>query len=274
MEWNLSSDFSNFQNLKKFADYEMKKSRVYQKTPPHVILMRRLELADYEAGSDPGNLKYYPKGRLIKSLLEEWVTLKAIEFGAMEVETPVMYDLRHPALESYLHRFPARQYIVKSTKKKFFLRFSACFGQFLMKSNASISYKNLPLRMYELTRYSFRLEKSGELVGLKRLRAFTMPDMHTLCRDLESAKQEFINQFKLCMSCMEDLELSREDYEVAIRFTKEFWKKNKEFILALVKIAGKPVLIEMWEFRYAYFCLLYTSPSPRDLSTSRMPSSA
>ena len=24
----------------------------------------------------------------------------------------------------------------------------------------------------------------------------------------------------------------------------------------------------------AYFCLLYTSPSPRDLSTSRMPSSA
>ena len=25
---------------------------------------------------------------------------------------------------------------------------------------------------------------------------------------------------------------------------------------------------------YAYTCLLYTSPSPRDLSTSRMPSSA
>ena len=25
---------------------------------------------------------------------------------------------------------------------------------------------------------------------------------------------------------------------------------------------------------YIYFCLLYTSPSPRDLSTSRMPSSA
>ena len=27
-------------------------------------------------------------------------------------------------------------------------------------------------------------------------------------------------------------------------------------------------------FAYAYRCLLYTSPSPRDLSTSRMPSSA
>ena len=29
---------------------------------------------------------------------------------------------------------------------------------------------------------------------------------------------------------------------------------------------------ELWEI--AYICLLYTSPSPRDLSTSRMPSSA
>ena len=28
------------------------------------------------------------------------------------------------------------------------------------------------------------------------------------------------------------------------------------------------------DFTYAWFCLLYTSPSPRDLSTSRMPSSA
>jgi len=29
-----------------------------------------------------------------------------------------------------------------------------------------------------------------------------------------------------------------------------------------------------WETREASICLLYTSPSPRDLSTSRMPSSA
>ena len=28
------------------------------------------------------------------------------------------------------------------------------------------------------------------------------------------------------------------------------------------------------EFGYSNVCLLYTSPSPRDLSTSRMPSSA
>jgi threonyl-tRNA synthetase len=171
----------------------------------------------------------------------------------MEVETPIMYDYDHPALKEYLNRFPARQYTLESAKKKFFLRFAACFGQFLTMAASTISYKDLPMKVFELTRYSFRLEKSGELVGLRRLRSFTMPDMHTFCRDLETAKQEFYNQFKLGMEALKDLELSTEDYEVAIRFTKDFWKENKDFILSLVKLINKPVLIEMWSFRYAYF---------------------
>ena len=246
-------DFSRYPNLEKFARYEMKKSRAVDVEPPHVKLMKRLELADYEPGSDPGNLRWYPKGRLIKNLLERWVTERVIDYGAMEVETPVMYDYNHPALKDYLHRFPARQYIVESAKRKFFLRFAACFGQFLMKHDMVISYKNLPLRMYELTRYSFRLEKSGELVGLRRLRAFTMPDMHTLCKDMEQAKEEFKNQFELCMRCLKDIGFSPEDYETAIRFTEEFWEHNREFVIELVKKLGKPVLIEMWNFRYAYF---------------------
>ncbi|MEM7819976.1 MAG: threonine--tRNA ligase, partial [Candidatus Aenigmatarchaeota archaeon] len=169
------------------------------------------------------------------------------------VETPIMYDYEHPALKNYLNRFPARQYIVRSAKKDFFLRFSACFGQFLMNSSMTISYKNLPLKMYELTKYSFRLEKAGELVGLRRLRAFTMPDMHTLCADIEQAKKEFVNQFKLCMECMSELGYDTSDYETAIRFTEDFWNNNKEWLTGLVKLVKKPVLIERWNYRYAYF---------------------
>ncbi|MBI5060728.1 MAG: threonine--tRNA ligase [Candidatus Aenigmarchaeota archaeon] len=247
-------EFSKFKNLEKFARYEISKVREVNEEPPHAKLMRRLEIADYESGSDPGNLKFYPKGRLIKSLLEQWITGRVIDYGGMEVETPIMYDFEHPALADYLQRFPARQYVVESAKKKFFLRFSACFGQFLMKSQAMISYRNLPLKMYELSK-SFRLEKAGELVGLRRLRAFTMPDMHTLCKDMEQAKEEFRSQFKLCMDAMKDIAIN--DYEVAIRFTKDFYEQNKEFISGLVKIAKKPVLIEMWDRRFAYFVLKF-----------------
>jgi len=250
-------DFAKHENLEKLAKYEMEKVRAVQQIPPHVKLMKRLEIVDYEPGSDLGNFRWYPKGSLIKSLLEQFVTEKVIEYGGMEVETPVMYDLQHPSMANYLERFPARQYVLKSDKKDFFLRFSACFGQFLMVHDAQFSYRQLPLRIYELTRYSFRREKSGELAGLRRLRAFTMPDCHALCADLDQAKQEFLVRFKLSMEVLEEgLELDKtEDYELAIRFTRDFYEENKDFIVSLAKLFNKPALIEMWEGRFFYFAL-------------------
>jgi threonyl-tRNA synthetase len=247
--------FQRHENLEKFAKYEISKVRASQQMPPHVPLMKRLEIADYEAGSDPGNIRWYPKGKLIKSLIEQHVTAKVIEYGAMEVETPIMYDFQHPSLADYINRFPARQYLLKSEDKELFLRFAACFGQFLMVHDAQLSYRHMPLKVYELTRYSFRREKSGEVVGLRRLRAFTMPDCHAFCTDLEQAKKEFMTRFKLCMQVLEDIGLSKEDYEAAIRFTKDFYEENKDFIVGLVEILGKPVLVEMWKEPFFYFRL-------------------
>ncbi len=248
-------NFHGYENLEKFAKYEISKVRASQQMPPHVPLMKRLEIADYESGSDPGNIRWYPKGRLIKSLLEQYVTAKAVEYGAMEVETPVMYDFQHPSLAEYINRFPARQYLLKSEDKELFLRFAACFGQFLMVHDTQFSYRHMPLKVYELTRYSFRREKSGEVVGLRRLRAFTMPDCHAFCTDLEQAKTEFLTRFKLCIQVLEDIGLSKDDYEAAIRFTKDFYEENQSFIVELVKIFGKPVLVEMWKEPFFYFRL-------------------
>jgi threonyl-tRNA synthetase len=250
-------DFKGHVKLKKLADYEISKTRAVNQVPPHVILMQRLEIADFEPGSDPGNLRYYPKGRLIKSLLETFVTQKVIEYGGMEVETPIMYDFLHPVLANYLNRFPARQYVVKSDDKEFFLRFAACFGQFLMAKDSQFSYKQLPYKIYELTRYSFRREKSGELVGLRRLRAFTMPDVHAMCADIEEAKKEYVIRFELCRNVLKECGLDESDYEMAIRFTKDFYENNKDFINNLIKTFGKPVLVEMWDQRPFYFIVKY-----------------
>jgi threonyl-tRNA synthetase len=248
-------NFRGHENLERFAKYEISKVRASQQMPPHVLLMKRLEIADYELGSDPGNIRWYPKGRLVKSLLEQFVTAKMNEYGAMEVETPVMYDFQHPSLADYLNRFPARQYLLKSEDKELFLRFAACFGQFLMVHDAQFSYKQMPMKVYELTRYSFRREKSGEVVGLRRLRAFSMPDCHAFCTDLEQAKKEFITRFKLSMQILDEIGLSKSDYEAGVRFTKDFYKENKEFIVSLAEVFGKPVLVEMWNERFFYFML-------------------
>ena len=248
-------DFKGHVDLEKFARYEISKVRASQQMPPHVTLMKRLEIADYELGSDPGNIRWYPKGRLIKSLLEEFVGAKMNEYGAMEVETPVMYDFHHPSLADYVNRFPARQYLLKSEDKELFLRFAACFGQFLMVHDAQFSHKHMPMKVYELTRYSFRREKSGEVVGLRRLRAFSMPDCHAFCTDLKQARKEFVTRFKMCMQILDEIGLGKDDYEVGIRFTKDFYEENKQFIASLAKTLGKPVLAEMWSERFFYFVL-------------------
>lgn len=248
-------DFSPHENLGKFARYEISKTRASQQMPPHVKLMKKLEMVDYEPSSDPGNLRWYPKGRLVKSLIEQFVTNTVLDYGAMEVETPIMYDFHHPSLSDYLDRFPARQYKLSSEDKDLFLRFSACFGQFLMLHDAQFSYRQLPLRIYELTRYSFRREKSGEVTGLRRQRAFTMPDCHALCSDLDQAKEEFIVRFKLCMEVLQGLGFGKEDYELAIRFTKEVYKENQEFVTSLAQLLGKPALIEMFDEKAFYWIL-------------------
>ena len=156
-------NFSKYPKLEILAKYEAAKQRQVDKPPPHVALMKKMGIADYEPASDSGNMRFFPNGRLIKSLIERYVTDRVKEYGGYEVETPIMYDSEHPSMVSYFNRFPARQYNIDSDGKKLFLRFAACFGQFLMANHFQMSFKNLPYKLYELTRYSFRREQSGEL---------------------------------------------------------------------------------------------------------------
>ena len=248
-------NFAKHQKLEVLAKYESAKKRSVDEPPPHVKLMKKMAIADYEPASDSGNMRFFPNGRLVKSLLERYVTDKVIEYGGLEVETPIMYDSHHPSMESYFHRFPARQYNINSEGKQLFLRFAACFGQFLMAKDFQLSYKNMPLKLYELTRYSFRKEQSGELVGLRRLRAFTMPDCHAMCKDMEQAKEEFRKRFDLSREVIKGVGMEETDLEMAIRFTEEFYNENKSLIEELVKKIGKPVLVEMWKERFFYFVL-------------------
>ena len=248
-------NFTQNKQLEVLAKYESAKKRNVEEPPPHVALMKKLAIADYESASDQGNMRFFPNGRLIKSQIEQFVTDKVRDYGGFEVETPIMYDSHHPSMESYFNRFPARQYNIDSEGKKLFLRFAACFGQFLMANDFQISYKHLPYRLYELTRYSFRREQSGELVGLRRLRAFTMPDCHAFCKDMPQAIDEFRTRFDLSRDVLDGLGIIRDDYEMAIRLTEEFYNENKDLIIEMVKKIGKPVLVEMWKERFFYFVL-------------------
>ena len=240
--------FENDQ-LEKLVSYELGTGASDAGEPPHVKLMREKELCDYESASDVGNLKWFPKGRLVRDLLADYVYNLVVEQGAMPIETPIFYDLDNEAINVHAAKFGERQYRT-DTKKNLMLRFACCFGAFRVMADPFITWKNLPAKLYELSTYSFRFEKKGEVVGLKRLRAFTMPDFHSFCADMDSTLEEFSKQTDMCIQTGLDLDVN---YEIIFRATKDFYDENKDWMYSIGKKIGKPVLLEILPERKHYW---------------------
>ena len=77
----------------------------------------------------------------------------------------------------------------------------------------------------------------------------------------------------------EELKKELESQEYQYGFTTDIDSEtfpvglNEDIVKAISKKKNEPEWMTQWRLE-AYSCLLYTSPSPGDLSTSRMPSSA
>lgn len=240
---------NNSEDLKKLMEYEIGQGTSTGDEPPHVKIMKEKELCDYEPSADVGHLKWFPKGRLIRDLLSDYVYNLVVDNGAMPIETPIMYDLNDKAISEHAEKFGERQYKVQ-TKRELMLRFACCFGAFRVLSDSFLTWKNLPAKVYELSTYSFRLEKRGEVVGLKRLRGFTMPDLHTVCADLDQSLVEFENQAAMCLKTGFDFDVN---YKIIFRATKDFYEQYKDWMHKVAKDIGKPMILEIIPERKHYW---------------------
>jgi threonyl-tRNA synthetase len=146
--------------------------------------------------------------------------------------------------------FGERQYRFRSGTRNMMLRFAACFGMFSIMRDMHISPNTLPMKMYELSTYSFRHEQRGEVIGLKRLRAFTMPDMHTLCRDMDEALACFEEQVRMGWRTGKDFETP---LVAVFRCTRVFYEAHRDWVCGLVQEAGCPMLVEILSGRVHYW---------------------
>ncbi|MFQ5979516.1 MAG: threonine--tRNA ligase [Candidatus Heimdallarchaeota archaeon] len=225
-----------------------------RKEPPHIGLMRQLELVDFDSNSDQGNFRWFPYGVEVRHLLRDYIEREMLEIGAFQVDTPLMYSVRNPILTAQTARFPARSYWTISGTNRYIMRYAGDFLQFFIFKEMNLKEGQLPARMYEYEAFDFRREQEGELSGFRRLRAFTMPNLHTCCADLDQAKIEFQLQYDLCTRILKELEL---DFELIFRVTKEFYNENHQWLKNLTKTLDKPVLMEIWPDRYFYFVLKF-----------------
>ncbi len=249
------NEWKDFQDFVKSEVLNIKEKD--KKEPPHIKLMQKFELADFDDASDAGNLRWYTKGVLFKNLIKDYVEHLVLENGAIMADTPVMYTVKNKKLTAQTARFPAKTYWVLSGSNRFLLRFASDFLLFNMFSQMQIREETLPLPVYEWETFAFRREQAGELSGLRRVRSFIMPDLHTLCKDLPQAIEEFKKQFAMNCKCLNDMGIKS---NIVVRTTEEFWNENKEWIKEFIAESGEPALLELWPERYYYFILKFEQP--------------
>ncbi len=242
------------------------------KEPAHIDLMRRLELVDYEPSSDVGHFRFYPEGTLVKRLIEDLAFEVARRLGAMEIETPLIYRLDDPAIAGQAAKFRERNYQIPTGKTTLILRFAGDFGLFSMMRDMNISYRDLPLSFYEISP-SFRLERRGECVGLRRLRGFTMPDIHSFVSDIEQGMEMYEKFFLEYHRLLKELGVV---YAVVFRVVEEFYERLKPSIVKMLSAVNKPALIEIlpkmkhyWALKHE-FQVVDTSEGSAQLSTVQL----
>lgn len=222
------------------------------KEPPSIEAMRRLELIDYEDASDSGHFRFYPKGHLIFSLLNQWAEYIATEkLHAMQISTPLLYDWSQPDIREQTKSFHQRHYVIETEDRNFVLRFAGDFGLFRMLKTATISYKSLPFRVYEFSK-SFRYEQRGELCGLRRLRAFHMPDVHSFTKDVEQGWEEFKDLYCNYTDLVNGVGI---EYVAVFRIVKDYYDEWRDKIISLIKYTNQPAFVEVLSGKKHYWIL-------------------
>ncbi len=122
------------------------------------------------------------KGSIIRRELERFVVDEEIKRGYKHVYTP---DLANIALYKTSGHYPYYKDlmypVMKVEEEELMLRPMTCPHHFELYASRPRSYRELPFRIAELAK-QFRYEKSGELTGLIRVRAFCLADSHIICQ--------------------------------------------------------------------------------------------
>lgn len=207
--------------LKKLANINMSSERPKSGLKSNVELGRDLDLYLFSEIVGSGLPLLTPKGATIKREIERFITDEEIKRGYQYTSTPVMAKSDLYKVSGHWQHYKELMFSFKVGDETFALRPMTCPFQFIIYKSKPRSYKELPIKYAEISSL-FRNEKSGELMGLTRLRQFTLADAHIICRP-DQLEEEFKKVVDLIQYVMKTLKID----DVWYRFSK--WDpKNKE----------------------------------------------
>ena len=208
---------------------------------PHFLDYARRLGIEWESFADLGQMRFGPESNLIMDLLAEYAgqVIRRIGIPILNVKGTNMFDVAVKPIKEHLQLFGSRAYEVKVDERTFVLRYAACFQQFSMVKDWTLSYRTLPFGTFEVAD-SYRMEQSGELLLSFRLRKFLMPDLHIY---LKSVAEAIRIGDKIHRTIYEEIRKLNREYVSLYNTTRSFFDANKDAFMELVKVEKKPILL-------------------------------
>lgn len=183
-----------FPTQSELDDYLAQKEDV--KNRDHRKLGKDLDLFVFSDLVGKGLPLLTPRGTIIRKELEKFVLDEETKWGYQHVVTPPLAKVDLYKKSGHYPYYKDTMYpVMKIDEEELILRPMTCPHHFMLYDSRPRSYKELPLRMAEISP-QFRYEKSGELAGLTRVRMFCLADAHIFATK-EQTKSEIQNVLKL-----------------------------------------------------------------------------
>ncbi|GAA0181900.1 threonine--tRNA ligase [Clostridium sediminicola] len=160
----------------------------------HRKLGRELGLFDIKE-QGPGFPFFFPKGMILRNILEDHWRTEHQKAGYGEIKTPIILNEQLWHQSGHWDHYKENMYFTKIDEEDYAIKPMNCPGAILAYKTGLHSYRELPIKLGELG-LVHRHEYSGALHGLMRVRCFTQDDAHIFMTK-EQIKDEILNVIKM-----------------------------------------------------------------------------
>lgn len=157
----------------------------------HRVLGEKMDLFVFSELVGPGLPLYTFKGTAVLKEIKNYSNKLQEEIGYQQVQTPNMNRAELFKVSGHYEKYQDDMFRVSShySKEDYYLKPMNCPQHTQLFASRQRSYKDLPVRISDFANL-YRDEKTGELSGLTRLRAFSQDDGHCFCTEGQ-IKEEF-----------------------------------------------------------------------------------
>ena len=204
----------------------------------HRILGKQLEYFSLNEEMGPGLVLYHPKGARLRSIIEDYIKKEHLKRGYELVLGPHIMKSDIWIESGHYDYYKENMYMFKIEGQEYAIKPMNCPGHILVYRSKTRSYRELPLRYFELGTV-YRNEKSGVLHGLLRVRGFTQDDAHIFClRD--QVEDEIIKVINFVVDTLNVFGFEDFSIEVSTRPTKSIgndkdWEEAERALIQALK---------------------------------------